>query len=214
MILDIKGDIIADKWRKAYAFFGFDHTSPAMVRDAFANLPAGDRMQVRINSPGGDVLAGQEIYTFLRDRDDVDIVVESLAGSAASVIAMAGPSSISPVGMLMIHDVSIAGATGNKNDMQKTSQVLAEYDKALAQAYIEKTGKTVDEILSLMDEETWLTAPRAVEMGFIDQISKGAQALTNTCFEFKVTPAMMEQYEKEKADILQDLDAFGSRKED
>lgn len=185
-----------------------------MVKEAFATLPNGDRMQVRINSPGGDVLAGQEIYAFLRDRDDVDIVVESLAGSAASVIAMAGPSSISPVGMLMIHDVSIAGATGNKNDMQKTSQVLAEYDKALAQAYMEKTEKTMDEILALMDEETWLTAPRAVEMGFIDQISKGAQALTNACFEFKVTPAMMEQYEKEKAEILQDLDGFGSRKED
>lgn len=70
-------------------------TTPGDVRKAFAALPKGDRLQVKINSGGGNVMAGQEIYAMLRNRADVDIEVESMAASAASVIAMAGHSTIS-----------------------------------------------------------------------------------------------------------------------
>ena len=83
-------------------------TAPIHLRrkKSAASLPKGDRLQVKLNSGGGMVMTGQEMYTLLRNRNDVDIEAESMAASAASVIAMAAHSTISPVGMLMIHCIS------------------------------------------------------------------------------------------------------------
>ena len=224
MILKINGDIVGNDWKEVYDWFGIECTCPADVREALATMPEGDRLQVKINSGGGDVLAGQEIYSELRARDDVDIEVESLAASAASVIAMAGPSTISPIGMIMIHNVSTYGAAGDKHDMKKEAEVLGTFDEALANAYVYKTGKERDEILKMMDKETWLTAERAVELGFIDHITSGAaQQVTNAVGGMKVTDAMLAQFKAHKAqeekkaamkaDILDGLDRFGTREE-
>lgn len=102
MILKINGDIVGNDWKEIYDWFGIECSTPGDVQKALADLPKGDRLQVKINSGGGEVMAGQEMYTMLRRRNDVDIEVESLAASAASVIAMAGHCTISPIGMLMI----------------------------------------------------------------------------------------------------------------
>lgn len=90
MILKINGDIVGNDWKEIYDWFGIECSTPGDVQKALADLPKGDRLQVKINSGGGEVMAGQEMYTMLRRRNDVDIEVESLAASAASVIAMAG----------------------------------------------------------------------------------------------------------------------------
>ena len=163
MVVKINGDIVSNDWKPIYNWFGMDSFSPGDLEDAIERLPEGEALEIKINSPGGDVWAGQEIYTMLRGRSDVAIEVESTAASAASIIAMAGKSSISPVGMLMIHNVSTYGVSGNKRDMKKMADTLGEYDKALAAAYVEKTGMQPDEVLKLMDKETWLTADVAVE---------------------------------------------------
>lgn len=218
MILKINGDIVSNDWKMIYDWFGIDCTAPKDVVTALEKLPKGDRLQVKINSVGGDVLAGQEIYSMLRARNDVDIEVESLAASAASVIAMAGHSTISPVGMIMIHDVSIRGASGNHNEIQKQAEILQQWDEALAGAYVAKTGKTKEEIIEMMEQETWLTAERAIELGFIDSISNGSSAVaTNAMGGLKVTDEMVAQYkaamqakEDEKNNILKDLDKFGA----
>lgn len=222
MILKIKGDIVGNDWKEVYDWFGIECTTPKDVLAALDTVPKGDRIQVKINSGGGDVLAGQEIYTTLRGRTDVDIEVESLAASAASVIAMAGPSTISPVGMIMIHNVS-SSARGNKNDMKKEAEILSRYDEALANSYVEKTGRSREDILKMMDKETWLTADRAVELGFIDSITQSAATRTNTVAGMKVTDDMLAQFkaykaelEKKaamKAEILNGLDRFGTRKD-
>lgn len=91
MILKINGDIVGNDWKEIYDWFGIECSTPGDVQKALAELPKGDRLQVKINSGGGEVFAGQEMYTMLRGRKDVDIEVESYAASAASVIAMAGP---------------------------------------------------------------------------------------------------------------------------
>lgn len=177
MILKIKGDIVNDDVKRAVNYlrsWGLalvgDYFAPMDLVAALNEMPKGDRLEVKINSGGGDVMAGQEIYTMLRGRNDVDIEVESIAASAASVIAMAGPSTISPVGMVMIHDVSTYGASGNHQDFEKLADTLKRYDEALAGAYVAKTGKPKAEIIRLMDEETWLPADKAVKLGFIDKI--------------------------------------------
>lgn len=221
MILNINGDIINNELKEIYEWFGFECTCPNDVSEALQALPEGDELQVKINSGGGDVLAGQRIYSMLRERTDVHIEVESMAASAASIIAMAGPSTISPIGMIMIHNVSVRGAAGNKRELQKQSEVLDEFDNALAAAYIEKTGMDRADVLRMMDEETWLTAQRAVELGFIDAVSERPSQLSNSICGMKVTDEMIAKYNAHKAEenakaqlkseILADLDKFGAK---
>lgn len=219
MILKINGDIVSNDWKEIYDWFGIECSTPGDVQKALAELPKGDRLQVKINSYGGDVAAGQEMYAMLRCRNDVDIEVESMAASAASVIAMAGHCIISPIGMLMIHCVSTSQVSGNHQDMEKMADTLRTYDEALANAYVMKTGRSKDEILQLMNEETWLTANRALELGFVDAISEDAPAFTNVAGMLSVTPEMVQEFqaakakekamEEEKDNLLKDLDKYG-----
>lgn len=231
MILNIKGDIIDNATKElinllrdwGYPILG-DYFAPRDLDDALSQMPEGDRLEVKINSGGGDVLAGQEIYAKLRARNDVDIEIESLAASAASVIAMAGPCKISPIGMIMIHDVSTYGVSGNHQDMEKAAKELKAWDEALCGAYVAKTGKTQDEILKLMDKETWLPANKAVELGFVDGITdaESSKRVMTASFSglYKKQAEIQEMYnnakaerearEAEKAEILKDLDKFGT----
>lgn len=216
----IKGDIIPndDKW--IYDWLEWDSTSPNDVRDAINTNPKGEKLTVMINSGGGSVMAGQEIYSMLHGRDDVEIVIQSLAGSAASVIAMANQNEMSPVAMIMVHNVSMRGASGDYHDMKKNAEILQEMNRALAAAYVAKTGKDEDEILKLMDRETWITANQALEMGFVDKITASEQpVLTNDIFGTRLTDdirrrvleekAAADKLEAEKQELLSDLDNYG-----
>ena len=167
--IDIRGVIVPDDDLWIYEWFDITATAPQAVRVALSEA-AGDDVTVVINSPGGDVASGQEIYTLLREyAGKVTIKVYSIAASAASVIAMAGDSEISPVAQIMIHNVSCRN-TGDHRSMEHAAQVLVNANEALAAAYVGKTGKTQAEILDLMAKETWFTAEQAVKEGFIDRI--------------------------------------------
>ena len=99
------------------------------------------------------------------------------------------------------------------------ADTLRTYDEALANAYVMKTGRPKDEILQLMNEETWLTANRALELGFVDAISEDAPAFTNAAGMLSVTPEMVKEFqaakakekalEEEKDNLLKDLDKYG-----
>ena len=99
------------------------------------------------------------------------------------------------------------------------AETLRTYDEALANAYVLKTGRQKDEILRLMNEETWLTADRAVELGFVDGISEEPTVMTNAAGLMAVTPDMVKEFqaakakkkslEKEKENLLKDLDSYG-----
>ena len=167
--VDIRGVIVPDDDLWIYEWFDMAATSPKCIRDALAEAN-GDDVVVTINSGGGDVGAGQEIYTLLRSyTGKVTIQVFSLAASAASVIAMAGDSEISPVAQLMIHNVSTS-ARGDHRVMEHVAGVLINANEALAAAYVAKTGKSKEDVLALMAKETWLTAEQAVQEGFIDRV--------------------------------------------
>ena len=94
------------------------------------------------------------------------------AASAASVIAMAGHSMISPVGQMMIHNV-YSSADGDYRALHRAGDRLDIACDALANAYMRKTGKTRDEIRAMMDAETWVDARRAVELGLVDEVMGG-----------------------------------------
>ncbi|MDY4579797.1 MAG: Clp protease ClpP [Anaerobutyricum hallii] len=219
MEIDVRGDIIGndDKW--IYDWLEWDSTCPDDVKSALQTMPAGEKLIVNINSGGGSVMAGQEIYSLLHGRKDVEIHIQSLAGSAASVIAMANTCKMSPVATIMIHNVSMSGASGDYHDMQKNAEILKTMNSALAEAYIAKTGKTKDEILKMMDKETWITAGQALEMGFVDEVEELQTQITNSICGIRLTEEIRQQVTKEKElqnkkeqlknELLNDLDKYG-----
>ena len=107
----------------------------------------------------------------LRDyQGTVTVKIDAIAASAASVIAMAGNKVLmSPVAMLMIHDPSTI-AMGNARDMEKAISTLNEVKESIINAYAFKTGLTRSRIAKLMENETWMNAKKAVELGFADEI--------------------------------------------
>lgn len=219
MEIDVRGDIIGndDKW--IYDWLEWDSTCPNDIKNALQTMPTGDKLIVNVNSGGGSVMAGQEIYSLLHGRQDVEIHIQSLAGSAASVIAMANTCKMSPVATIMIHNVSMSGASGDYHDMQKNAEILKTMNSALAEAYVAKTGKTKDEILKMMDKETWITAGQALEMGFIDEVEELQTQITNSIYGIRLTEEIRQQVTKEKElqnkkeqlkkELLNDLDKYG-----
>lgn len=165
--LKIKGTIISNDEKWVYDLFDMDSTAPKDI-----DLPDDDKpISVEINSGGGDVFAGSEIYTALKSYEGkVNVKITGIAASAASIIAMAGSKvSISPTAQLMIHNVSSA-VQGDHRTLGHESKVLRNYNSSIAKAYVDKTGKDMDELLELMGEETWFTADEAVKQGFADEV--------------------------------------------
>nr|WP_312578228.1 head maturation protease, ClpP-related [Sedimentibacter sp.] len=124
---------------------------------------------VWINSPGGEVFAGSVIYTALKNYSKGKVIAKvTEAISAASVIAMAADEILmSPTGLMMIHNPWTL-AEGEVKDMQKAIDLLNEVKESILNAYTKKTGLSKAEIAKLMDEETWMSADKAIKMGFAD----------------------------------------------
>ena len=100
----------------------------------------------------------------------VTVKIDGIAASAASVVAMAGEETlISPTGMLMCHN-PMTCAMGNKADMEKAIVLLDEVKESIINAYAEKSHLSRNKIARLMDEETWMNAEKALQLGFVDGI--------------------------------------------
>lgn len=169
--INIKGPIISSQQQWIYDWFGIEATSPSKVNKILDSIITNEDLEVEINSCGGDISAGSEIYTAIRGykkgKKKANIV--GSAYSAGSVVAMACECYMSPTAMMMIHKVS-CGASGNSDDMDKTSKVLQVADQTIANAYISKSGCSMKDALKMMSEETWLTAQQAKDKGLIDGI--------------------------------------------
>lgn len=216
--LKINGDIIPSDYQEIYDWFDLEGTSPSKVQKAIDALDECEKLTVQINSPGGVVTAGQEIYSMLRALDNVEIQIVGMACSAASIIAMAGPCYMSEPAMIMIHNVS-SSAAGDYREMEKTADTLKRINKALANAYEIKTGKSEDEILKMMDEETWLTAKDAIENGFADgyiEPNDDSTVLNSFGSGLSITKEQIEAFRKRecedknrKESLLNDLYKYG-----
>lgn len=167
--IEIKGVIVNNDFKEVYEFYGYECTSP---QDVISQLPNdGSPVEIILNSGGGHLSAGQELYSRLKDyKGHVTAKVFSLAASSASIIMLgADKVQIAPTAQIMIHNVS-SGAEGDYRVMEKEAELLKNFNKAIAIAYTMKTGKSESEILDLMEKETWLNAKEAVEQGFADEI--------------------------------------------
>ena len=167
-VLDIEGPIAEEAW------WG-DECSSREFRKALKGMK---NVTVHINSPGGDVMAGAEIYSALREHSlngegRVKVIITALAASAASVVAMAGDEiQISPVAYMMIHNPWTI-AMGDAKEMRKTAKTLDEISEGLITAYEQRTGKSRDELKKMLENETWMSATRCVEEGFADSVYGG-----------------------------------------
>lgn len=133
-------------------------------------------IKLYIHSPGGDVFEGMAIYNLLRNHPArVEGEVLGLAASMGSVIAMACDTLIMPENaMMMIHRPwGIQG--GDADSMRRYAELLDKVEDTLVTAYTTKTGKTADEIKTMLAAETWLTGAEAVEQGFADQLAQPLQ---------------------------------------
>ncbi|OCA84491.1 peptidase [Bacillus sp. FJAT-27225] len=168
--IDIKGPIVSNDDAWIYEWFEMDATWPRKIIEALDNAN-GEDVIVSINSPGGYVWDGSEIYTALKNYPGyTESQIVGLAASAASFIATGTKKvRIAPTGQMMVHNASTIGF-GDHRDMTKTAERLRVTDKTIVNAYMIKTGKTEEELLNMMAEETWMGPQQALENGFVDEI--------------------------------------------
>lgn len=148
-------------------------TSAKHFREELARYPDAD-LNIYINSYGGSVFEGTAIYNQLKRHNGKKIVyIDGFACSIASVIAMAGDEVIMPSNALMMIHNPWMYAVGNAAELRKAAEDLEVIGKANRTAYLNKAGEklTEEELVQMMDAETWLTAEDCVRLGLADKLS-------------------------------------------
>ena len=149
----------------------FDEVTPKQFKEDLDALGDINELHVFINSGGGDVFAGQAIHSILkRHNAHVTVHVDGLAASIASVVAMAGDKIVMPRNaMMMVHNPWTFGL-GDAAEFRHLAETLDQVRESIIAAYESKTDLDRDELLGLLNAETWMTADEAVEFGFADEI--------------------------------------------
>lgn len=174
MRVNLSGIVAYDDDVEIYRFFGYSAFGPKTVRDAIAENPKGEKLVFEINSVGGSVEAGNEIYSVLRAAENVDTKAEiqSLAASAASYLAIGCKRvEISPVAAMMVH-LPLTSTYGNRNDHLESVQMLDTMRDGILNAYeLKCAGKTSRaELRRMMNSSLWLSAQECVRFGLADGI--------------------------------------------
>lgn len=155
------------------------------AKDFIAELNAikSPRIDMRINSPGGQVFEGAAIFNAIkRHPATVTAYVDGIAASIASVIALAGSKLVMAENALfMMHNPS-GIAMGTAEDMRQTAGVLDKIKETMVGAYVAKSGQAEKDIIALLDAETWMNAEEAKAAGFADEI--GAEMDLAACAKF------------------------------
>lgn len=166
--IEVRGTIVPDGDKWIYDYFEQPCTTAADIRNKIRSAN-GDLLEVSVNSPGGDIFVASEIYTALKNYNNVKIKVTGLAASAASVIAMAGYCEMSPTAQMMVHNVWTC-QSGDYRDMDSASESLKKANRSIANAYCVKSGMAMDAALKMMDDTTWMTAQDAKALGLVDKV--------------------------------------------
>lgn len=188
----IYGDIVSSKW---------DETDVTAVdfKNELNQLGDVSEIDVHINSAGGNVFEGHAIYNMLKmHKAKVNIYVDALAASIASVIAMSGDTIfMHKNSFMMIHNSWIM-TLGNSKDLRQTADLLDKTDQSSNNAYLDKaTNLSEEELKQLLEAETWLTADEALEKGLADEIlgaSEIAASISKDSYPmFKHVPENIEK---------------------
>ncbi|MFS1513635.1 head maturation protease, ClpP-related [Chengkuizengella sp. SCS-71B] len=186
--IQIYGEITSYKWDES------DTTAKSFKED-LDRLGDIKTLNIYMNSPGGSVYEGNAIYNILkRHKAKINIHIDGIAASIASVIAMAGDTIFMPENtMMMIHN-PWTFAMGNASDLRKEADDLDKAQESMMISYLAKAGEKLekDKLIRMLDAETWLSAKECVEYGLCDVIEqeKNIAASFNRDFfaKYKNTP--------------------------
>lgn len=180
--ITLYGDIMSQKpidWWTGEVKPGLYITPEGFMEDLEA-VKNKARITVKLNSCGGDLYTGIAIHNALKTLSgDVNVIVEGIAASAASVIMCAGNTvTVYPGSLIMIHGVSVM--TWDRLNIQDLEQIMKGMDaseRAVAEIYAGKTGLGVDTLRSMMTKETWMTGREALDKGFADTLKEDEEEL-------------------------------------
>jgi ATP-dependent Clp endopeptidase proteolytic subunit ClpP len=200
----------------------FDVITPSGGNDLIAQLKSmkADEIRLFINSPGGDVFTGFNVYNALKSVPaKVTTFVTGLAASAASIIALAGQEVVIYENSFLMCHQAWGFAIGNADEMLSTVSILEKLDNAIVDIYASKTKKDKAEILTMMKAETWFNSAEASEYGLADVVLKDAEAKGTMAFDLSIyanAPDVLlnitntELMNKVKADL--ELDAMEKKR--
>ena len=179
--ITLYGDVMAQHpkdWWTGQPEPGF-YITPEGFMDDLAKIKDKAHITVKLNSCGGDLYTGIAIHNALKAlTGSVNVVVEGIAASAASVIMCAGDTvTVFPGSLIMIHGVSVMlWDSLNIQDMKQLIKGMDASERAVAAIYNAKTGIEIDKLRGMMTKETWLTGTEAIENGFADELAEGEAA--------------------------------------
>ncbi len=141
-------------------------------------------IDVRINSPGGDVFDGIAIYNRLvQHKAHITVYIDGLAASIASIIALAGDEIIIGEGALFMVHLPWTMAMGNRMDLDNTVNRLLDVEEQLIGIYKKKSGLDRAEIKAMLEAETWMGADEAMSNGFVDKKMQESVAIAASAIE-------------------------------
>lgn len=207
-IRNADGDVAEILLYDEIGFWGV--TASRFVRD-LEKVTAGV-VNLRINSPGGDVFDGIAIYNALnRHKATINVTIDGLAASAASYIAMAGDTiAIAPEAFVMIHNAQ-ALTWGDHREMTQLAALMQKIDGVIASMYAKRSGKTVDEYRDAMNAETWYSAQEAVDAGLadrvVDQVNPNNMVAKFDLSGFRNTPEpIVNRFGGRKVETIRDIE--------
>lgn len=160
------------------------YITPEGFMEDLALVKDKSKITVKLNSCGGDLYTGIAIHNAIKSLSaEINVVVEGIAASAASVIMCAGDTvSVYPGSLVMIHEprctvIDYCGV----DDLKAIIKMLNAGIDSCAEVYAAKTGDTVDHLKSMMHKETWMTGKEAIDKGFADELLDGADPDMKMC---------------------------------
>ncbi len=185
-----------------------DAISAKQFSEALNKLdPSVDTLNVRINSPGGDVFDGVAIYNRLKQhKAKVVVHIDGLAASIASVIALAGDEIIIGDGALFMIHLPWTMAMGNRMEMENTINLLMDVEEQLIGIYARKTGMGRSEIKKMLEAETWMDAEEAISKGFVDKMSEDSLPIAASVFDSQWIRKTPKGYKSEAAVVEKEIE--------
>ncbi|MEC0752122.1 Clp protease ClpP [Bacillus haynesii] len=211
---DTVGEISIYSEISSFEFWG-DEVTAQTFKDDLDALGEVNTLNVYINSPGGDVFHGQTIYSILkRHKAKVNVHVDGVAASIASVIAMAGDTIFMPSNsMMMIHN-PWTYAVGNADELRKQADDMDKIRDSMIETYLGKAaGKLEKEkLIDLLDAETWLSAQECYDLGLCDIVGE-AKNIAASCNKelfarYRNTPAALLEAQKSSAQVPEEERLF------
>lgn len=206
MQVQMKGTILPNDWAEVMRYYGFaDNFCPADLKEA---MDSGEDIELVINSDGGSLIAGTEIYSLLAGyTGNTTAHIQSRAASAATVAMMACDKIVAePVSLICVHNPS-AEAAGDSHTLRHTAEELDNIKDSIIAAYRSRAKVSDEEMAELMDKDLFISAEEAMEYGLVDTVLERKNVPTtivNKGFLCHLpTVEMLENYQAEKIKKVQ-----------